>query len=85
VRSLPRMLKVISPPLAVLVPRRSLQFAGFLTSTATQGGGQEITIQNSLSNIVHHGVSTMWASLVLPPVERWLLLDGSLRRPPPCH
>ena len=32
------------------------KFCGFITSTATQGGGQEATVMSSLSNIVHHGM-----------------------------
>lgn len=32
------------------------KYAGFFTSTGTPGGGQEITISNSLSVIVHHGI-----------------------------
>lgn len=32
------------------------KFAGFIVSTATQNGGQETTVLNSLSNIVHHGM-----------------------------
>ncbi len=35
---------------------RSLPPAGFITSTATQNGGQETTVQNALSNVVHHGM-----------------------------
>lgn len=30
--------------------------AGFFVSTGTQGGGQEATIMNALSSIVHHGI-----------------------------
>jgi len=30
--------------------------AGCFTSTASMGGGQEVTIANSLSNLVHHGM-----------------------------
>ena len=30
--------------------------AGFFVSTGTPGGGQEVTVQNALSVIVHHGI-----------------------------
>jgi NAD(P)H dehydrogenase (quinone) len=32
------------------------KFAGFFVSTATMGGGQETTIMNSVSTLVHHGM-----------------------------
>ena len=32
------------------------KYAGVFVTLATQGGGQEETIQNSLSSLVHHGI-----------------------------
>jgi len=32
------------------------KYAGVFVTVATQGGGQEETIQNSLSSLVHHGI-----------------------------
>ena len=32
------------------------KFAGTFVSTGTQGGGQEVTVLNSLSTLIHHGI-----------------------------